>query len=186
MIEQSYTGFLLAAHPKRSNPFLRKGVMLILDHDKNGAIGLQINKPYVSDVTFSNVMENMGLDLEQDQPLFNGGQEATNRIHVIHTLDWVSPTTNKVTDQIGVSNDISVLTAISEGEGPAYYRAIAGFTRWDTGHLEGEMIGEDPWTINHTWSFATAEPELVFGFDDIDQWHKVIAESSKIQVAHWF
>jgi putative transcriptional regulator len=185
MIEQSYTGFLLAAHPKRTDPFLRRGVMLVIDHDSNGAIGLQINKSFVNDITFNNVMQNMGLDLDQDQPLYNGGIEATNRIHIIHTLDWYSPTTNKVTDQIGVSNDVSVLTAISEGDGPAYYRAIAGFTRWLPDQLDGEIMGEDPWTINHSWSFAMAEPEFVFGFDDIDQWHKVIAESSKIQVANW-
>jgi putative transcriptional regulator len=138
MIEQNYQGYLLAAHPKRQDPILRRGVMLILDHDQTGAIGLQINKPFTNEVSFQTVMKNVGLSVDQDQPLYNGGIESTNRIHVIHSLDWYSPTTVKVTDYIGVSNDISVLTAISNNEGPDYFRVCAGFTRWMPRHLEGE------------------------------------------------
>jgi putative transcriptional regulator len=186
MIEQHYKGYLLAAHPRRYDPILRRGVMLIIDHDSTGAIGLQINKPFTNDVTFETVMQNVGMKLEQDQPLYNGGPEGTNRIHVIHTLDWYSPNTVKVNDKIGVSHDISVLAAISQNEGPEYFRVCAGFTRWMPGHLEGEVLGESPWSINQSWSSLTAEPETVFGLDDIDQWHKVIEDSSKIQIANWF
>ena len=186
MIEQNYTGYLLAAHPKRTDPILRRGTMLIIDHDASGAIGLQINKPYVSNVTLNSVMRNVELNVENDQALYNGGPESTNRIHIIHTLDWFSPTTNKITDQIGISSDLSVLSAISQDEGPSYFRAVAGFTRWLPGHIEGEILGEDPWTINHSWSFTPAEPEIVFGYTDIDQWHKVITDSSRQQVANWF
>ena len=186
MIEQNYTGYLLAAHPKRTDPILRRGTMLIIDHDASGAIGLQINKPYVSNVTLNSVMRNVELNVDNDQALYNGGGESTNRIHIIHTLDWFSPTTNKITDQIGISSDLSVLSAISQDEGPSYFRAVAGFARWLPGHLEGEILGEDPWTINHSWSFIPAEPEIVFGYTDIDQWHKVISDSSRHQVANWF
>jgi putative transcriptional regulator len=186
MIEQNYQGYLLAAHPKRQDPILRRGVMLILDHDQTGAIGLQINKPFTNEVSFQTVMKNVGLSVDQDQPLYNGGIESTNRIHVIHSLDWYSPTTVKVTDYIGVSNDISVLTAISNNEGPDYFRVCAGFTRWMPRHLEGEVVGEEPWTINQSWSFIPATLESVFTLDDIDQWHKVIGESSRQQVASWF
>jgi hypothetical protein len=53
-------------------------------------------------------------------------------------------------------------------------------------HLEGEVVGEEPWTINQSWSFIPATLESVFTLDDIDQWHKVIGESSRQQVASWF
>jgi putative transcriptional regulator len=186
MIEQNYTGYLLAAHPKRADPILRRGTMLVIDHDDSGAIGLQINKPYTSSVTLNSVMKNVGLHVENDQALYNGGPESTNRIHIIHTLDWFSSTTNKITDQIGISSDLSVLTAISLDNGPTYFRAVAGFTRWLPGHIEGEILGEDPWAINHSWSFVPADPETVFGYTDIDQWHKVISDSSRQQVSSWF
>jgi putative transcriptional regulator len=186
MIEQNYRGYLLAAHPRRQEPILRKGVLLILDHDATGAIGLQINKPFTNDITFQTVMQNVGLHTDQDQPLYNGGQESTNRIHVIHSLDWYTSNTTKVTNRIGVSHDVSVLAAISKGEGPEHFRVVAGFTRWLPGHIEGEVAGKEPWHSWSSWSYAPAEVETVFGSDDIDQWHKVIAESGRLQIANWF
>lgn len=186
MIEQTYRGYLLAAHPKRPDPYLRRSAILIIDHDATGAIGLQINKSFTNDVSFNTVMQNVGLPNTKDQPLYNGGTESTNRIHVIHSLDWYSQSTVKVTDNIGISNDISVLAAISEGTGPEHFRVVAGFTKWLPGHLNGEILGEDPWNIYHTWTFVPAEIETVFELDDLDQWHKIISESGRMQVDTWF
>jgi len=186
MIEQHYKGYLLAAHPKRPDALLRRGVILVLDHGVNGAIGLQINKSFTNDITFQRVMENVNLSIDIDCPLYNGGTESANRIHVVHSLDWYSPTTTKITESIGVSNDLSVLAAISRNEGPEFFRACAGFTQWMPGHLDGEVSGEDPWTINHSWSYTPASIETVFRLDDIEQWHKVISESSRLQIANWF
>jgi putative AlgH/UPF0301 family transcriptional regulator len=92
----------------------------------------------------------------------------------------------KITEEIGVSNDMSVLVAIAQGEGPELFRAVAGFTRWPAGYLEGEILGEAPWTITDTWNFAPATPDMVFGTDDLEQWHQVIYESGRLQVSNWF
>lgn len=186
MIEQKYKGYLLASHPKRQEPLLRRSVQLILDHDSTGAIGLQINKPFTNGISFTTVMQNVGLHCDIDQPLYCGGTESTNRIHVIHSLDWYTSNTTKVSDQLGVSHDVSVLTAIAENEGPEYFRVVAGFTRWLPGHLEGEIAGEDPWNVSHSWTFVPADLETVFANDDIDQWHRVITEAGKLQVSSWF
>lgn len=186
MIIQTYRGYLLAAHPKRKDPILNKSVMLILDHDISGAIGLQINKSFSNDISFETVMQNVGLVTPEDRPLYNGGPEAQNRIHVVHSLDWYTASTVKITERLGVSHDISILAAISKGEGPDYFRVVAGFFRWLPGCLEGEVLGEEPFTIDQTWSFVPATIENVFERDDLDQWHNVISESSKIQVASWF
>jgi putative AlgH/UPF0301 family transcriptional regulator len=186
MIEQNYTGYLLSSHPKRVDAALRRSTILIIDHDATGAIGLQINKQFLSNVTLNSVMQNVGLSTGNDQPLFNGGTESTNRIHIIHTLDWFSPTTNRLNEEIGISSDISVLSAISKYEGPSQLRAVAGFTRWLPGYLEGEILGEAPWTINHCWSFTPANADTLFGYTDLEQWHKVITDSSRQQVSSWF
>lgn len=185
MIQQTYRGYLLAAHPKRADPVLRRSVMLIMDHDQSGAIGLQINKPF-DNVSFDTVMQHMGLTNHHDQPLYNGGPEAANRIHVIHSLDWHSASTVKVTDNIGVSKDISVLAAISQSEGPEYFRVVAGYTRWRPGHLKGEIQGQDPWNLYHTWTFIPADIDVLFELDNIDQWHNIISESGRLQINTWF
>jgi putative transcriptional regulator len=186
MIEQNFTGWLLASHPKRQDPITRRSVILILDQDDSGTIGLQINKPFVNDVSFETVMKNVGLTTDNNQPLYSGGPDATNRIHIIHSLDWYTSSTVQISDELGVSNDVSVLTAISRNEGPDYFRATAGYTRWKPGYLEGEMTGAEPWDISHTWSYTPASLDLVMANDDVDQWHSVISQSTKLQISSWF
>jgi len=101
-------------------------------------------------------------------------------------MDWFTKNTNRISDKIGISNDVSVLAAISKNEGPEFYRVIAGITKWEPGHLEGEILGEEPWNTTHCWSYTTATVETIFNFEDIDQWHKVISEASLLQVNNWF
>lgn len=182
---KSLKGQLLAAHPLRPDPVLRRAVLLITDHNFYGAVGLQINKPFTNDLSLSTVMANVGLTIDDDQPLYNGGVESVNRIHVLHSLDWFSSTTIKINKEVGISHDVSVLSAISLNEGPEYYRVIAGVTRWPSEHLDGEILGQDPWDVTHTWSSMPADLDTIFSYDEIDQWHKTIAQSSKLQTSKW-
>lgn len=186
MIEQNYQGYLLAAHPRKVDAALEKSVILIMDHDDSGALGLQINKVFDNNISFDNVMKNVGLTCPEDQPLYTGGLLATNRINVIHSLDWYSRHTTKLSNNLGVSHDVSVLAAISRDEGPEYFRVVAGYHKWLPGHLEGEILGEEPWNITNTWGFVPATIENVFELDGMEQWYTVLAESSKLQVANWF
>jgi|694.fasta_scaffold120044_3 putative transcriptional regulator len=186
MTEQNYRGNLLASHPKYPDPDLRKSVILVLDHDENGAIGLQINKPYQNGVSFSTVMQNAGLYYDSDQPLFIGGQESSNRVYVIHSLDWYSPTTSKISDTLGVSTDLSILMAISQGEGPEYFQAVAGYTKWESNELEGEISGLEPWSSLHSWNYIPASLEVIFDIEPKDQWATVINISSRLQISTWF
>ena len=186
MIIQNYKGQLLASHPKRRDSYLRRSAMLILDHDTSGAIGLQINKKFASNITVGTVMRNLGLRIDNDQPLFHGGSESPNRIHVVHSLDWFTANTINLSDDIGVSNDISVLSAISEDDGPEYFRVVAGFTRWLPNHLEGEISGIDSWDITHSWSNSPVSIETVFELEDTDQWWGIHDHAKKQQIANWF
>ena len=183
----NFKGHLLASHPKQPEATLRKGVILMIRHDESGAVGLQINKQFYDDTfTLSTVMKNLGLYTDTDQPLYYGGEDATNRIHVIHSLDWYTGSTIKVNREIGVSNDVSVLAAIAENEGPEYFRVVAGYKKWGRGKLELEMAGKEPYTAVNSWNFSPATIESVFDLDNIDQWHAVNDESTKLQISSWF
>ena len=183
----NFKGYLLAAHPRQPEADLRRGVMLIIRHDDLGSIGIQINKQFYDDTfTLGTVMKNLGFYTDIDQPLYYGGDDATNRIHVIHSLDWYTGSTIKVNQDIGVSNDVSVLAAISENEGPEYFRVVAGYKKWGKGKLDLEVFGKEPYSVINSWNFAPATIESVFDLDNIDQWYKVVDDSTRIQIASWF
>jgi putative transcriptional regulator len=184
---ENFKGYLLAAHPKRADSILKKGVVLIIDHDISGAIGLQINKPLENSTSLGTIMSNMGLPLKDDDSVYFGGPENTNRIIVLHSLDWSSSTTTKIGENFGISNDISVLAAISQGKGPDLFRAIAGYVRWPPGHLENEIDMLPPWDdISKSWQIKEAEIDDIFSVDKSDQWHYILDQSAKQQISTWF
>lgn len=184
---ENFKGYLLAAHPKRTETIVRKGVVLVIDHDLHGAIGLQINKPMETSTSLGVVMSNLGMTLDNDCPIYFGGSENTNRIIVVHTLDWTSSSTTKIGPNFGISNDITVLAAISQNKGPRTFRAIAGYVRWLPGHLEAEIDMIPPWNdVTKSWSIMEGSVDSIFNSSGIDQWHHVIEESAKQQIANWF
>jgi putative transcriptional regulator len=186
MIEQNYTGYLLAVHPRRRDPLLTKGVMLIIEHDETGAVGLQINKPFVNDLSFETVMNNVGLHAPEDHPLYNGGPTHSNRINVIHSLDWYSNHTVKLSEKIGVSYDLSILTAIAANEGPAQFRVVAGCVHFGPGQLDNEMGKLPQIDVSWSWNAVKAKPERIFDSDGIDQWHQITTDAGKQQISKWF
>lgn len=183
----NYKGYLLAAHPRRQESSLRRGVILVVDHDHTGSVGLQINKPLENATSLGSVMSNLGLELKKDAPVYYGGPESPNRIIVVHTMDWSSSSTTQIIDNIGISNDISVLTAISANKGPRLFRAIAGYVRWAPGHLEGEIDMVPPFTdVNTSWSLVQADEDLLFDVVGLEQWHHTLEAAAKYQISNWF
>jgi putative transcriptional regulator len=159
-------------------------VILIFKHEKSGALGLQLNKPFTNGASLNSVMENLGMDSTfVEDPLYYGGENNGNRVYIVHTLDWYTSSTLKFNDTIGLSGDLSILTALSQGEGPSQYRAMAGYNLWSAGELESEINSSD--NIALSWSQIPATNELVFEFDGQNQWKNVITEASKLQVSSW-
>lgn len=187
MLEQNYKGFLLASHPKREDQLFKKSVVLIVEHDITGAIGIQINRPFKMGPTVSTVMQNVGIESDLDGDLFHGGIESSNRVTVLHTLDWIGPTTKKLTESIGMTNDLSVLASLARDEStPENYRIVAGCMKWQPGILEAEIAGTDPYDPTWSWYSCPASIDLLFGYEELEQWHRVLHCASKIQVDQWF
>lgn len=179
-------GKLLVAHPLYPEGSMKKSVMLMINQGSVlGNIGICINKPFVG-VDFNVVMLNAGLNGDFDELLYKGGDNNENRVYVVHSLDWSSPSTVHLNDQIGVSTDLSILAALSQGQGPEYFRACAGYHRWDKNQLEGELSGKDPWSSVHMWSQVPSSIELVFDLDWENQWKNLIACSANLVVNSWF
>ena len=183
----NYKGYLIAAHPKRNDSILRKGVILVIDQDNSGSVGLQINKPMENNTNLATIMQGLGLSYNEDTPVYFGGVENTNRIIVVHTSDWMSSGSTAITRDLAISNDMSVLVAIASGKGPSSFRAIAGYTRWLPGHLENQIDCDPPYNdISLGWNLIKANADLIFLTNGSDQWHHVINESVKIQVENLF
>jgi hypothetical protein len=183
MNKKNYQGQLLVANPSNPRDHLFGSVILLLTHNESISIGVQINCK-AKELSLADVANGIGLWYEGNDPLYSGGSVSVGKVHVIHSNDWSGHSTVKINDEISVTNDISVLTAVAGGEGPEYFRACAGFWMWELGTLDRQL---DP-TIDalYNWEIAPTTLETVFEHNEITQWHECLEAAGREQVKGWF
>lgn len=186
MPKKTYVGQLMAANPLNPRDSLDHSVILVVTHTANFAFGLQINRP-LSELTVAEVSDQVGIYVPDPTPVYYGGGVGTSKIHVIHTNDWEGFNTIKVTDELSVTSDVSVLAALSRGEGPEQYKACAGIWGWDGDKLAQEIEAKTGSEVLHRWETVKATPELIFDSgNNLDHWHRIIEAAAREQVSAWF
>ena len=183
MTKKHLVGQLLVANPLNPKDGQDHSVLMVVANSSSQSMAIQLNSP-AKNLMLNSVFSQLGLWYDGEDPVYYGGNVATGRIHVIHTLDWSGMTTIQLTDQLGVTNDVSILAAMAHGEGPEYFRACAGYWSWDDGELEQQLNLKKPNT--HRWELAPATLETVFECNELDQWHQCIDASTRNQVSVWF
>ena len=184
-IKRKYHGHVIAANPNNPKDKLSKSTILLVTHADNLAIGLQVNNPLV-DTDLQSVAHNIGIWWEGSDPLWYGGDNQTNKIHVVHSTDWSGLSTIQINDQIAVTNDISIIAAISRNEGPEFFRACVGYWAWENGEFDKQLAAGPNDNVTHKWELAPANIENIFNREGPDQWRQVLEDSAKYQVANWF
>jgi putative transcriptional regulator len=183
MHKKKYDGYLLAANPANPKDELARSVIILLRHADDMAIGLQINRSLPAP-TLADISEKNGIEIASNEPLWYGGNIEERKIHVVHSTDWMGLSSIELTPEIAVTNDISILSAVSRGEGPEYFRACTGYWLWGDGRMN-RMLDTHSNEESVKWEIAPATIETVFGEEGIDQWLLAIDRSAKFQTANW-
>ena len=185
MTNIDYTGKLLVTQPIVEDQNFKKSVILVAQHSMTGSWGVVVNK-HAKNITMTEVFSAAGIDCFLHESVFAGGPVEKSRVHVIHTLDWTSPTTLQITKDLGITGDISVLAAISAGEGPKMYRVGVGLAVWAPGQLEGEQSGIAPWSPLNQWLVTDATLELVLTGAGEEQYQRVINNCVNRSISDFF
>ena len=177
-------GHILVSQPKSEDPYFSKSVILVAKHSSEGSWGLVVNKPTTS-LSIGTIMQAVGIDSSKRDKVFVGGPVDTHRVFIIHSLDWRSSNTIQVTPEIGITNEMAILAAISQNEGPALYRTCVGCCGWAPNQLDGEYQGNSPWKQNNRWLDAPATIESIFNLTDDEQWQKGIEIVAQNKISSW-
>jgi len=183
MPKKKYEGYLLAANPANPKDELARSVILLLRHADDLAIGLQINRALTTP-TLAEVSERNGIDIMQDEPLWYGGNIEERKIHVVHSTDWMGVSSMELTPEIAVTNDISILSAVSRGEGPEFFRACTGYWLWGEGRMN-RMLDPHSTAEPMKWLIVPATTETVFAEEGLDQWLLALDRTAEFQTANW-
>jgi len=186
MTKKKYQGHLLVANPNNPKDYLEKSVLLLVTHTDNLAVALQINN-LRSEMNLSQISTTLGLPYHGPDTVYYGGNIAQNKIHVIHSLDWRGLSTITLNDHLGITNDISILAAISRDEGPEYFRACSGYWMWENGVFD-QMLDPKQFATcpePYRWEIAPGTIQSVFEVDAKDHWEHSIEASARYRVNEW-
>jgi putative transcriptional regulator len=158
----SLKGHLLIATPQLLAPIFTRSVILMLEHNIEGAVGVIVNQPInttVSDLA-GKIFEE---DFEWDKPLHLGGP-VPGPLMVLHTAEDLAD--EVVLPGLCHTVDASrVQEIIRLRHEPSLI--IANYSGWGPGQLEGEF-GWDSWLT------LPARPEHVFWTGEKELWKVVV------------
>jgi putative transcriptional regulator len=144
--------------------FFQRTVVLICQHDAEGAFGLVLNR-----ATGSNVGEMIVADLPEalkSCPLYLGGPVQPSALSFLHS-DAFIPDAN-VIPNLSLGHSLDSLVEIGESLSPTRkIRMFAGYAGWSSGQLEDEMKRK-------AWLTHPASLELVFDTAPEQLWPEIL------------
>jgi putative transcriptional regulator len=148
---ESLRGHLLIASPSLLDPNFARAVVLIAEHDEEGALGVVLNRP--TDTTVGEAVPEVGPVVDQEESVFAGGPVAPSGVVVLAEADDPDRLALRIDDCLGFVGLEADLADVAAATLRA--RAYAGHAGWGPGQLEAEMEEE-------AWIVEPATPEDVF------------------------
>ena len=168
----SYENLLLVATTKLNDPRFKQSVIVILDHDEKGAIGLVVNKLIKEFPLRDLIDKSKNTDITKKKlydvkiPIYWGGPIDEGEIFVLHSNDYKNDTT-KFFSNLGLSRGNKILFEIAGKKGPKESLVIVGLSAWTLGQLDGEVEKGD-------WTFSEIKNDLIFNKENKIKWQTAI------------
>ena len=157
---------LLVATPALLDPNFSDTVVLLLDVDENGALGVVLNRP--SAVPVAEVLADWGDVVAEPEVLFHGGPVSTEgalAVALLRAEDDVPVGFREVEGRLGLL-DLDTPVELIDGSLQGL-RIFAGYAGWGSDQLAGE-IEEGSWYV------VPGEVLDVFRVDPADLWRDVL------------
>ena len=163
--------------PQMEDQRFHQAVMIVLEHDANGAMGLIINRP-LDDLTFGDLLQQIrGSDQKEDDtaddeevaiPVCFGGPVEIGRGFVLHSPDVILPHTKRLHDTLALTTSLDMIDMIAKGKGPQKALLALGYAGWTSGQLETELQ-------DNAWLTAPFQASLIFDTAPDEMWDKALA-----------
>ncbi len=157
---------LLVATPALRDPNFAATVVLVLDVDDTGALGVVLNRP--SGLLVAEVLGPWRDVVTEPGVLFQGGPvgpEGALAVALLHAAAPAPAGFRGVTGQLGLL-DLDVPVELLE-DSLAELRIFAGYAGWGSAQLEGE-IEEGSWYV------VAGQVDDIFREDSTDLWRDVL------------
>ena len=151
----------LVTMPHLTESVFGKGIIYICEHNKDGAMGIMLNKPIPNLDEFISKLELKNISPKPN--IYLGGPVDVNKGFVIHENGYDIKGTLEVSKKISLTSNLDIINDILTGKGPNNYRFALGYSGWGPGQLEEELKRGD-------WLVLPAYKKIMFNTPDDMMW----------------
>lgn len=165
----SFAGELLIASPSMHDPF-DHAVVLVAQHNRNGALGIVINRP-LGRRPVAALLQALGAaasGVSDSIRIYVGGPVGRNTALVLHSADYQCASTVDIDGRVALSDAADVLRDIGLGKGPRKSLVAFGYAGWAPSQLDDEIA-------RGVWVTVPEDPALVFDDDRGKVWTDALA-----------
>ena len=168
---KSLKGQLLLDNGKLQGSFFQRSVVLICQHDEEGAFGLILNRlteTKVVDAVEAKVPERL-----ENELLYLGGPVQPQALSYLHSSATIFD--GNVLPSLDLGHSLDSLVELSESFSPSeQIRIFAGYAGWSPGQLDDEMQRD-------SWMTHPATIELIFHEKPADLWRRILLSKDEIR-----
>jgi putative transcriptional regulator len=164
------SGKFLVASRQLSDPNFAETVVLLIHYDRQGAMGLVINRP--TTVRLATVLPELEGLQQRSDTVYLGGPVARSQMLLLLQSSSQLEGTRQVFEDIYLSAQRQVLQRLaSEAETHGRFRVYAGYAGWAPGQLDQEVTRGD-------WHIVRADAAMVFDTAAAEIWPTMLRRSN--------
>lgn len=162
-------GRLLISYPLLNDPYFKRTVVLLCEHNEEGSFGFVLNK-YL-DISLSELIDELP---DTASRISMGGPVQTSNLYFLHTAGPVIEGSIPITKNLYLGGRFEALRdqllsgKIEENQ----VRFFIGYSGWSENQLEGELK-------ENAWLISEAPHKLLMNTDQDELWEKVLKRMGK-------
>jgi len=162
--EEPGAGSFLVASRSLIDPNFDQTVILLLDYNEKGAMGLIINRP--TEVRLGEMVSDLEGVEDRPETVWVGGPVAHWQMIVLIRSAATLADTEKVLEDVLFTGSREVLEDVLQND--TEFRAYAGYAGWGAGQLDNEID-------RGSWHVLPGDPELVFDPTPHELWRELLS-----------
>jgi len=165
----SLTNQILISMPHMADPYFSKAVVYICEHNKEGAMGIIINKKFQTQ-DLKKYFEKLYIGYDTIHSLVNdvffGGPVLLEQGIVLHDATYKSEGTINISDHISMTNQEHALKDL-QNKVDIPFKLMLGHSGWAQGQLEREIENGD-------WLMQNTTQDFIFNVNPKQMWQQAI------------
>jgi putative transcriptional regulator len=158
-------GRMLVASADLPDPNFRRSVVLLLEYDATGALGVIVDRP--TEIALETVLPEITELKGRPETVFLGGPVARDRMVLLVRTAKAPEPGSRVLDGLFLTTSFDVLRELARGpRDPVPFRAFVGYAGWAPGQLDAEIARGD-------WDVAPGDAAKILAREPAKLWQQM-------------